>query len=245
MLQIPRRSAARTRPGARVQTQTGKVMRYSRRHALLLLGGLVLSPQVVRAAVPKTGRIDFEVLRDGEPIGHHRLRFERRDGRLHVDIEIKLDVTFTFVTLYYYRHRNHEVWEGDRLISLETRTDDNGDAYRVSAQAKGDKLIVEGSAGRLELPGDTLPTSYWHEQMVERGEWLDTQKGRLVRSEVTSLGAETIRSRGDEIEATRYALRGDLDCDLWYRDGHWQKLRFSISGSTIDYVRQPQSGTGA
>lgn len=221
------------------------MMPYSRRHSLSLLGGLVLLPQAARAAVPQTGRIDFEVFRDGDLIGHHRLRFDEEGGRLHVDIEIKLDVTFAFITAYRYRHRNQEVWDGDRLISLNTRTDDNGDQYRVSAQAKGDQLIVEGSAGRLELPGDTLPTSYWHEQMVERREWLDTQKGQLLRSDVRRRGVETVRSRGDELEAARYELRGDLDCDLWYRDGHWEKLRFSISGSTIDYVRQPQSGTGA
>lgn len=214
-------------------------MLYDRRHTLLLLGGLALLPRAARAAVPDAGRIDFEVLRNGDPIGHHRLAFDEEDGRLHVDIEIQLDVTFTVITLYRYRHRNHEVWDGERLVSLETRTDDNGEEYRVSAQAKGERLIVDGSAGRLELPGDTLPTSYWHEGMVQHSEWLDTQRGALLRSDVEPGGVETIRARGEQIEATRYSLRGDLACDLWYRDGHWEKLRFQISGSTIDYVRQP------
>jgi hypothetical protein len=36
--------------------------------------------------------------------------------------------------------------------------------------------------------------------------------------------------------AKRYELTGDIDCNIWYRDGRWVKLRFQASdGSTIDY----------
>lgn len=198
-----------------------------------------MAPQAALARVPESGRIDFVAFRDGSRIGTHTLRFREDGARLHVEIRIDFRVMFAFIPFYTYRHTNNETWEGDRLVRLETRTDDNGDEYRVSARAEGEQLIVEGSSGRLELPGDTLPTSYWMERMIEREQWLDTQKGRLLRSEVKDRGTERIEAASRRVEARRYTLAGDLDCDLWYHDGKWSKLRFDISGSTIDYVKQP------
>jgi len=216
----------------------------------VLAGGLgLLVPAVLPGgaggAVPDAGRLDFRAFRDGDPFGWHRLRFSSEGGQLEVEIEIRFEVTFGFLTFYRYRHTSRETWRGDRLARLETRTDDDGETYRVSARAEGERLIVDGNAGRLELPGDTLPTSYWHEATVEREAWLDTQTGRLVRSSVTAEGIERIEAGGREVPARRYRLDGDLDALLWYHEGHWVKLRFEARGSTIDYVRQARDGAGA
>ncbi|HSA80840.1 MAG TPA: DUF6134 family protein, partial [Geminicoccaceae bacterium] len=114
-------------------------------------------------------------------------------------------------------------------------------------EAKGDQLVVENAAGDVVLlPGDILPSSYWHERTVEREQWLDTQSGRLARSTVERLGAEPIEAAGRTVEATRYRLRGDIDCELWYHEGRWSKLRFGASdGSTIEYALESAPGDHA
>lgn len=216
----------------------------------LLLGtlGLVamsIAPERATAVVPASGRLDFRARRDGQEIGWHRLRFAAQDDRLVVEIEIELEVRFLLIPVYRYRHTNREVWSGDRLLRLDSRTDDNGTSHRVTARAEGDRLLVDGTAGRLELPPETLPTSYWHEATVERGEWLDSQNGRLVRSRVTPQGPEPIRARGREVRAQRYTLTGDLACDLWYHEASWAKLQFTAAdGSTIDYRLEPPDPMG-
>jgi Family of unknown function (DUF6134) len=216
----------------------------------LLMGGMACAtmaflPQPAPAVVPASRQLDFRARRNGADIGWHRLRFAEQDDRLVVDIEIELEVRFLLFPVYSYRHTNREVWGGDRLLALESRTDDNGTRHRVAARAEGERLLVDGTAGRLELPPDTLPTSYWHEATVERGEWLDTQSGRLVRSTVIAQGPEPIRARGREVRAERYALSGDLECELWYHDGSWAKLRFAATdGSTIDYLLEPPDEMG-
>jgi hypothetical protein len=206
------------------------------------LAGLAALPRAL-AVVPKSERLDFEALRDRSPLGWHRLRFRREGDLLHVEIAIDFEVSFAFLIFYRYRHRNHEVWQGDRLVRLDATTDDDGERFEVRARAEGERLLVEGSGGRLELPGDTLTTSYWHERTVERGEWLNTQDGRLARSTVTARGIERIKAGGREVDAARYTLEGDIDSDLWYRDSLWAKLRFQARGSTIEYVLQPEEAT--
>ena len=205
-----------------------------------MLGGsaaLALSGNAL--AVPAGGdEIVFRAYRNGDEIGWHRLAFRAEGEDLNVEVEIRFDVTFAFITLYSYRHRSRETWQGARLVGLDTTTEDGGDKFAVRAAARGDRLLVETGAGEvLDLPGDTLPTSYWHERTVGVSQWLDTQSGRLMRSTVERLGVEPVETAADRLSATRYRLEGDLSCELWYTDQRWCKLLFRASdGSTIDYV---------
>ena len=221
-------------------------MTRSRRDLLLHAGLLGLSMLPLRSAFGATtpSPITFTAFRNGSLFGSHNLTFTNDGPRLIVDIEIAFDYKLAFIPLYRYRHQNREVWQDGRLIALSSETDDNGTAHKVSVTAERDQLIVDGSDGRLTLPADTPSTSYWNEATIERGEWLDTQRGKLVRSKVTPGKPEPLTIGDKNIEARPYQLDGDITCTLWYRDGVWVKLRFIASDdSVIDYALEP-SGSG-
>jgi hypothetical protein len=207
-------------------------------------GLLALCPRVpaIAALNPPSDPIRFRALRNGSPIGTHKLTFLRDGDHLSVDIEIRFAVKIAFFTLYSYHHTNLETWREGRLVAIETRTDENGDTFRVSGRAVGDRLEIDGSSGRLSLPGDTVPSSYWNEAMATRGEWLDTQAGKLARSSVKELPQEVVDIGRQQVPARRYALVGDITCDLWYHQGEWVKLLFlGEDGSVIDYQRLASS----
>ena len=211
----------------------------------LALGSIATTRPRFAAALPGAGsEIAFRAYRDGVAIGTHRLAFETRGDRLLVKVEISFEVTFAFVTLYSYRHRSRETWLDQRLVALASTTDDDGERFAVRAQARGDHLVVETASGAaLTLPGATLPTSDWHERTIETGQWLDTQSGRLLHARVERLGVERIEAAGRPLSALRYRLQGDLDCELWYAEQRWAKLRFAASdGSRIDYRLEPTPG---
>lgn len=222
------------RPSNRLRLTTAALDRRRLLIGVLAAGGALAWPLPSRAA---PADLYFEARRNGDPIGHHRVRFTEDDDRLIVDIEIGLTVTFAFIPVYRYRHQNREVWAGDRLIRLDSKTDDDGVRSWVSARADGDSLLVDSSAGSSAMPRETFPTSYWHEDTVSQEAWLDTQAGRLVRAKVEAMPAEPILAAGRTVQAKRYRLDGAISCDLWYHDGRWSKLRFVASeGSTIEYV---------
>lgn len=221
----------------------------SRRH--VLAGGLtaLIMPSLTRPAaaapIPADGETRFAAFRNGSRFGSHVLTFRQEGSDLHLNVAIDFSVGVGPIKLFRYTHRNEEVWRDGRLLSLDSTTDDDGDEYWVKARADGDVLRVDGSAGQLELPGDTLSTSYWHERTVSRGQWLDSQKGQLVKSTVSDKGAEEVSAGGELIQATRYGLVGDITCDLWYRDGRWVKLLFDIEGSEIEYrLESPPKAEG-
>lgn len=184
----------------------------------------------------------FAVDRNGSPIGRHTLRFTRDGRRLSVAIDIQLEVKLAFITLYRYRHTNRELWEDGRLLSFASRTDDNGTPHRVEARRAGEVILVESDAGRIEAPGDALPSTYWHRRFLDAPVWIDTQRGRLLNCQVTPRGVSRVSAAGDDVAADRFAVTGDLTLDLWYAQERWVKLDFKgEDGSVIDY-RLEQAG---
>lgn len=200
----------------------------------LILASLVLAMMIGQSAAAGAAGLGFTVLRDGSPFGTHEIAFRQEGEDLHVEIAIDLEVSLAFITLFRYQHRNHEIWRDGRLVSIETRTDDNGTAYSVSGRATEEGFVVDGSDGRIVAPTDVLPTSYWHPETIDQGKLLDTQRGRLIDVQVTSLGQEPVGG----VETARYRVSGDLALDLWYdAEGEWRKLAFTARGSEVTYAR--------
>lgn len=202
------------------------------------LSALPLLPTPARAlAVPPSGVMAFDVFRSGDAIGEHILEFRTDGDRLAVDIAIDLRVTLAFIPVYRYRHRNREIWENGRLVSLTTETDDDGTAFAVRAEASADGLEVDGSEGRFLAPADTLSTSYWRADTVRQNQLLDTQHGRMVEIASQPVGEQVIAAGDRPVVAERFRTEGDLELDVWYSDvGQWVKLAFTTRGATIDYA---------
>ncbi|MEQ8967293.1 MAG: DUF6134 family protein [Azospirillaceae bacterium] len=190
--------------------------------------------------IPPAGLIPFDIRRGDSVIGAHTLRFSGDASRLTVDIAIDIEVKAAFITVYRYTHRNTETWADGRLQAIQTRTDDNGDTLSVSGRATADGFRVEGSQGTVAAPADILPTSYWNIGTVEATRLLDTQKGTIREVSIAPAGRETVTAAGRQVQATRYAVTGDLTLDVWYSDpGQWVKMYFQARGATIDYTLNP------
>lgn len=182
--------------------------------------------------------LKFDVTREGSPLGVVMQRFGRqgRDGIAEVYIDFKVD--FAMLTLYRYEHRARERWRDGRLVALDSVTNDDGAAQAVTARVEGNGLAVTGEHGPLTAPPDILPSSYWHPRFAEQRRMLDSQVGRVLDITMTATGRETITALGGPVDCTRYAMRGDIDLDIWYDDRRvWQKMRFTIGGGLIEYTR--------
>ncbi|MGM0560419.1 MAG: DUF6134 family protein [Pseudomonadota bacterium] len=212
---------------------------------LALMLTLVVAP--VFAAIPQDKALDFQVLRGGDEIGTHSLRFEERGEELHVFVEIELEVRLAFIPVYSYSHRNHEIWRGGKLVSLSSETDDDGTQYQVEAQASDDGLQVTSSQeGAFTAPADMLTTSYWNPDAMARERLLDTQFGRIVELQVDEQGREGLETRDGSVEATHYSVSGDLNLDIWYdQAGQWSGLEFEARGKPVRYLRASLSADAA
>lgn len=195
----------------------------------------------LKALVPDAadaGRITFRVMRGGREIGTHQVTLRRQGDALHAHVEIDLKVRFGFLTVFRYSHRSHEIWRAGRLIQLESWTDDDGTEQRVNARARGDALEVVGPSGRIMVPGDIIPTSYWHAGLRHARQLLDTQRGRILNVAMTQVpGTQAVSAAGRRVPARQFTMAGDLRLDIWYSPGGaWVKLAFETRGAQVTYV---------
>lgn len=217
----------------------------------LLVGCSLAGSSLVGAAAPARADtvpppIDFVVNRDGSPIGTHRLTFHSEPGpdggRLIVDIAIDIKVTAAFVTLYRYTFKGRETWQGDKLIAMETATDDDGTKKAVHVRATAAGLQVDSKVGSTAAhyvaPPDTLPDSYWRLDTVKHRHFIDNEDGKLVDLVSTPTGHRTILVGGRPVDVATYNVTGEIEGEIGYAaDGQWVHLRLSSHGSDILYTR--------
>lgn len=183
---------------------------------------------------------EFEVRRNGTPIGSHRITFARRDGALIVNAEFHIAITFLGLTVYRYTYESEEVWRDGCLRSVEARIDDDGKRWSIAARGQGGALSVSGPEGRFVIDRAVFPTNHWNADVVRTNAVFNTLTGRLNRVTIERVATETVPSGTGPRRATHYRFSGELETEIWYdADGRWVKMRFKgTDGTPIDYVCQ-------
>lgn len=182
--------------------------------------------------------LSFIAYRNGEAIGRHDLTFARNGSRLTVATRIELAVKFMGFIAYRYDHSAQEIWEGERLLSLSARTDDNGKRYDVRAERSPAGLTVRANDRVETLSSELLPSSHWSFTQVSQSALLNTQNGREARVQIKLMGREQVKTSSGIVQASRYKYQGDVEMDQWFDErGRWVKTAFTASdGSRVEYV---------
>jgi hypothetical protein len=203
--------------------------------ALILAGVLLVSVQ----ATAETSRIiKFEAYRNGSEFGFSTVKIDGQPGDETVEVVTALRVGLGPITAFKYLLRTRTQWRGGQIERLLSVVNDDGDIFEVNARRSDAGLLVEGFEGKFTAPAQTLPTTYWRSDMVNRQALLSTQHGKMLKVGFQNLGEESVTSEGKQITAAHYAMRGDLDIDIWYDGGgDWVKLNFTVGDSEIEYKR--------
>ena len=190
------------------------------------------------AGVPKDGVLEFDVVRNGEAIGTHTYRFERLGGRTKVRIKTEINFRLFFISVYLFEHKSTEVWQGDKLYSLESITNENGTPVKLQVYQVEDALMVHGADGNHTVEREIIPASLWNRLILDRSQTLATISGNVKKFKVEYMGAEKLKVRGKKITTQHFQLTGEFKRELWYdKNDVLVGVRFEASdGSTVAYV---------
>jgi hypothetical protein len=183
--------------------------------------------------------IKFDVLRDGDKVGTHNVRFEKDGADLRVKSEFEVKIDLMFVTVFRFEYRSEGLWREKQLHSLVAHTNDNGKKHSVAAERRGDFIDLTGpSADEVSVPGSIMPTNHWNPAVLRETRVLNTLTGEIDDVRIVQKGLEPVETERGTIQAMRYSYTGDLKNDVWYDDaGRWVKMRFKgQDDSSIDYV---------
>jgi hypothetical protein len=193
-----------------------------------------------QAGYPATDSLNFQVSRNGAPIGTHKLEFSRAGRDLTVHIDAAFRVGFGFITFYRYHHVGVERWRDGHFDSLETTTNDNGREFQVLARrTPGGVTIQATGVPDQTVAEDTLPLTHWA-MAAMTAPLFNPETGKMLRETARPRGAKMIDlANGTSIKATGFTLKGDAPIEDWYDDSQvWAALdAVGQDGSRISYRR--------
>lgn len=184
--------------------------------------------------------LNFEIQRNGEKIGDHRISIHPVRGKTQVSIKSDIDYRLAFIPVYTFNHAASELWEQGRFVELNSHTNDNGDTHKVSLVAGNDLATVNSDGSSQNVQGKVLPSSLWHFAMTESPRLVDSVDGEVMHVEVESRKTENVRVRGRDISARYVNMIGDMKRELWYdQAGLLVKVRFKAEdGSEVQFNLQ-------
>lgn len=217
--------------------------------AVLAGAGLAAAPAALaqseaavggQAGTPGESPMVFDVLRDGDKIGEHRLVFEREDSTLKVSVETDMTVSFAFLTVFSYEHKRVERWRDGELESLAGMTNDDGTEYEISIVRKEGHYSRTVNGTEEELTGPVVVDSLWSKDRLSGGKLFSAASDKVYRVRSDLMGTETIEAKGGPVEAEHYKLSGEIDRDLWYGPtGELLKIEYeNEEGKTFEFVRR-------
>ena len=175
----------------------------------------------------------FKVFLDEKEIGYHNFEVEKKEDVKVMKTEASFDVKVLFFNAFRYRHQTTERWQGDRLLSIASKTDRNGDSFRVEGRLAGDHFLVSTQSDEFKLPERVMTFAYWKPIFLEERRLLNAQTGEYEEVAVTDRGLESFELAGDTIQANRFDLRvKDKTISVWYAadDQRWLALETPVKG---------------
>lgn len=201
---------------------------------LFLVPAAAAAANEIRPAAP--GSLAFDVYMNGGRVGRHAIDVVQTSaGETRADVRIDLAGRvgpFSFT----YAHRCTETWRGRALQSLACEDREGRKVRRLTAQASGDRLVLDVNGRPAAAPVDVLPSTWWRAGTAKASALLDTRNGKMLSVRVRTVGREMVEAPDGVVEATRYHLEGSTKADLWYDgSGRFVKMAFRLRGQSFEY----------
>jgi hypothetical protein len=191
--------------------------------------------------------IHFDVYREGDMVGFHRVGFEKNGRNLFVRSNFQLAIDVLFFTAYRYLYQSEAKWVEGKLEALKASVDDDGSVFSLSAVRQGKHMNIRSTDGGFSADAPLIPTNHWNADVLGQTRVLNTLTGKINDVRIERRAREQVATERGQVAATHYAYTGDLNTEVWYDDlGRWVKMRFNgPDGSAIEYVCRRCQGSDA
>ena len=195
------------------------------------------------AAVPASAWADhpgtyvFEVLRDGKPIGEHRVTVRRNGVQVEIEESSRLRVRFGPLTVFRFEHDRHEVWQDGKLVSLKGHTNKDGKSFDIEIKPNGDGLVRIINGEETTFDQTTRILNLWDPQIVDHSLFISPIEDKIYNVNIQYVGKRSTKWLTETITLFYYKMTGDEEREIWYEEaGHVVKVKFQRGGSTMDYI---------
>ena len=187
---------------------------------------------------------EFEIYRNGKKIGFHKLYFKKIENRIIVNTKTEMIVKLGFFPIFKYFYDGEETWDKNKFINAKTFTQKNARKFQFTANRKNSKIEINSRDKTFFVDSDSLITSYWNQNWLNKKELIDSQHGKKRFINVEKKNIENVSTIYGNILAQKYKVIGTrnkkngdkIDFYIWYDDKkRWVKIKFFIKNSLIEY----------
>lgn len=184
------------------------------------------------------GVYTYNVLLNGQPVGHHQVAFFRHNGRTEIEAVSDVEVRFAFIPVFRFDHHRREVWESGRPVYIAATTDNDGDKYDITVRKSGDGAVRVVNDRTERFDGPIRALTLWNRDIVHYDTFVSLIDDEVVHASFEYQGLQPLSLGGQKIETDHYRMIGDASRDVWFdQAGHVAKVKFWEGGSKIEIVR--------
>ncbi len=163
-----------------------------------------------------------------------------------IDSRLRIAVKVLGVVGYRQESDTTEIMRGDRLISLQCVTRQDGQQFELHGEASGGQFVVNGTKGQFTGPATTAPSDPWVLKDTGEGTLVYPVTGIIARAVVSGGDRETISVNGAPASVRHFVVTGVNREDVWLDDlGIPIMFRSVEDGTAIDFVLQDPAVVGA
>ena len=185
-------------------------------------------------------KIEMDVLRNGEVIGHSNYYFENENNIMTVKNYTKFKVELFGVSVFSISGEAIEKYKDDKLISFKSNTFQNDKEKYVKLKYDDSlkKFIINGSSYKGEASLDCIIGNWWNHKILKSNKQISPLSGSIKEQIVSFIGKEKIIINNKEYLTERFKLKSKnenlpedkkLDFDIWYNPKNNLILKVSYS----------------
>ena len=178
-------------------------------------------------------------------IGNLVYDIETAAGARRITSQLRVAISIMGVTVYRYETDGIEVWQGSRLMTLQSKINKNGNRIDLRGEAHGGQFIVTSNAGTVATSPDVAPPDPWLVTSVGDSNVISTSTGQVLRVQVSGGESVTIPIHGAKIATRHFSISDDKHHEVWL-DGHDIPIMFrSIElGDPVDFILEMPEASG-
>ena len=172
-------------------------------------------------------------------IGTFTDTIDRKPETMQIDGRLRIAVTFLGIVVYRQESDITAIMRDDRLVSLQSVTNRDGEYLEVRGEAQGDQFIVNATAGSYAGPATSLPSDPFVLKSTGEGSLIFTDTGRIISVQVSGGELGTVSVNGNPVSARHFIIDGVTRREVWLdNQGIPVKFRVVENGAPIDFVLQ-------
>ena len=185
-------------------------------------------------------KIEMDVLRNGEVIGHSNYYFENENNIMTVKNYTNFKVELFGVSVFSISGEAIEKYKGDKLISFKSNTFQNDKEKYVKLKYDDSlkKFIINGSSYKGEASLDCIIGNWWNHKILKSNKQISPLSGSIKEQIVSFIGKEKIIIKNKEYLTEHFKLKSKneslpedkkFNFDVWYNPKNNLILKVSYS----------------